>query len=155
MVFAISLVLLEKAWTLAFVSLGGLVVNVLLNLAIVPRALTILGEGGGGVGAALAMLGTELTVTSAMLWFVGRSAFDRRAVLTVGKSLAACAVVLAADRVGGGLPGVVRLCLDACIYVSFAMATGVVRLDEVAQLARKIAGERVPRLATPRVDAAP
>jgi O-antigen/teichoic acid export membrane protein len=148
-VFAISLILLDKAWTLAFVSLGGLVVNVLLNLAIVPRALAVAGEGGGGVGCALAMLGTDLTVTSAMLWFVGRSAFDRRGVLTVVKSLAACAVVLAADRVASGLPAAVRLGLDGCIYVSFAVATGVVRLEEVVALARKIAGERVPKLATP------
>ena len=134
-VFAITLVMLDRAWTLTGVSLAGLVVNVVLNLALVPPSLARFGDGGGGAGCALAMLGTELFVTSAMVSFVGRGAFDRRTALVVAKSLAACALVVGMDRLAGSL-GWARLALDGVVYVLVVVATGAVRPGEIAGAVR-------------------
>lgn len=147
MVFAISLVMLDRAWTLAFISVGGLAVNVLLNLLLVPHTLRWMGAGGGGAGAALAMLGTELSVTSAMIGFVGRRAFDGRTLLMLAKSLAACVAVLVVDHLAGHWLGALRLPLEAMIYGVLVIVTGAVRIDEVSAFVRAIVGERASRLA--------
>ncbi len=130
-VFAITLVMLDRTWTLALVSVAGLAVNVTLNLLLVPRALARLGEGGGGAGCALAMLGTELFVSSAMASFVGKGALDRRTVLAVAKTLGACAVVAAFDRLAARI-GWPRLALDAILYVLVVVVTGALRPGEIA-----------------------
>jgi O-antigen/teichoic acid export membrane protein len=145
-VFAITLVMLDRAWTLAVISFCGLAVNVLLNLAIVPRAMALLGEGGGGVGCALAMLGTEVFVTSAMVSCVGPRALDRRTLAAVAKSLAACAFVVAVDRLAAPLTWV-RLALDAVAYLAVVVAAGALRLEEIAATLRAALGARAPTMA--------
>jgi O-antigen/teichoic acid export membrane protein len=130
-VFAITLVMLERVWTLTIISLAGLVVNVLLNLALVRPSMARFGDGGGGAGCALSMLGTEVFVTTAMVSFVGRGAFDRRTALVVAKSLGACAAALATDRLAAPV-GWARLGLDAIVYVLVVVATGALRVGEIA-----------------------
>jgi O-antigen/teichoic acid export membrane protein len=134
-VFAITLVMLDRAWTLTAISLAGLVVNVVLNLVLVPLSMPRFGDGGGGVGCALSMLGTELFVTSMMVSFVGRGAFDRRTVATVSKSLVACALVIGVDRLTMRI-GWARLVLDAVVYLAVVVATGALRLAEIASVVR-------------------
>jgi O-antigen/teichoic acid export membrane protein len=140
-VFAITLQMLERAWTLTAISLAGLVVNVLLNLAIVPPSMARFGDGGGGAGCALATLGTELFVTATMISFVGRRAFDRRTLGAVGKSLAACAIVAGVDRLAG-LLGWARLVLDAAVYLFVVVATGTLRVGEIAGVLRAALRDR-------------
>ena len=140
-VFAITLVMLERVWTLTAISLAGLVVNVLLNLAIVRPSMARFGDGGGGAGCALAMLGTELFVTTAMVSLVGQGAFDRRTAFVVVKSLGACAVTLAADRFAAPV-GWARLGLDAIIYVVVVVATGALRVGEIAGTLRAALRDR-------------
>jgi O-antigen/teichoic acid export membrane protein len=146
MVFAITLVMLDRAWTLAVISLCGLAVNVVLNVAIVPRALALLGEGGGGVGCAVAMLGTEMFVTATMLWCVGLRALDRRTLAAVAKSLAACALVVAVDRLAAPFTWA-RLALDAATYLTVVVAAGALRLEEIAGTMRAALGNRTPTTA--------
>ncbi len=134
-VYAIVLIMLERAWTLTKVSLLGLVVNVLLNLAFIKPALALWGDGGGGAGCAFAMLGTEIFVTGCMMAIVGRVAFDRRSVGTIGKSLAAYGVVLLAHRVLAPL-GPIRLVVDGLLYLALVLATGALRLREMIGIAR-------------------
>ena len=139
--FAVTLIMLDRAWTLTAISLAGLVVNVALNLSLVPRALARFGDGGGGVGCALSMLGTELFVTTTMVSFVGRGAFDRRTISVVAKSLAACALAICADRLGAPL-GWARFFLDAAVYLTCVVATGALRVGELTGILREALSRR-------------
>lgn len=151
-VFAITLIMLERAWTLVAISCAGLVVNIGLNLMLIPIMLPRLGDGGGGAGCALAMLGTEIFVTSAMASVVGRGAIDRQTLSMAAKSLAACALVLVVDRLSMRL-GWARLALDAVVYAMVVIATGALRPGEImgvvreAMRARKAGGAIAPEAA--------
>lgn len=145
-VFAITLIMLDRPWTLTFVSIAGLVVNVLANLALIPRTAARFGDGGGGVGCALAMLVTEIFVTSLMVSLVGRGALDRRTFTMVGKSLAACAVAFAVDRAAAPL-GWGRLVLAAVAYLIVVVSTGALRVGEIAGSVKVALQRRSPDLA--------
>ncbi len=134
-VYAIVLIMLERAWTLTKISLLGLVVNVILNVAFIKPALLLWGDGGGGAGCAFAMLGTEIFVTGCMMGIVGRVAFDRRSVGAIAKSLAAYGVVYLAHRALAPL-GPVRLVVDGLLYLAIVLATGALRLREMIAIAR-------------------
>lgn len=131
MILGATLFMQGRTWTIAVIALAGLVVNVALNLTSVRPALAWLGAGGGGAGCAVAKLGTEIVVCATMAWFVGRRAFDRRIAVAVGKSLAACALVVGVDRLSLPL-GWARLGIDAVVYVTFVVFTGTVRPEWVA-----------------------
>src|SRR5207302_546471 len=84
--------LLDRGWRLTLISLIGLPVNIALNFALIPLGLRVLGpQGGGGAGAALSALGTELFVAAAMIWSIGRNALDRGVVVRTAKLLGVCA----------------------------------------------------------------
>jgi len=129
-VFAITLIMLDRAWTLAAISCCGLVVNVGLNLFLIPRMVTQLGPGGGGVGCALAMVGTEIFVTTTMASFVGRGALNRGTLAMVGKCVAACVATVIVDRAASPL-GWARLILDAAAYLTVVLTTGALRVGDV------------------------
>lgn len=134
-VYAASLLMVERAWALTAISIVGLVVNVTLNLALVPTSMRFFGEGGGGAGSALAMLGTEIAVTTAMIAIVGRRAIHRDTLRMVGKCLVACVLTVIVDRLAAPL-GWARLALDAAVYSITAIATGAVNTREVVAVAR-------------------
>ena len=136
-VYALTLMMLERAWTLTLISIAGLVVNVVLNLLLIRRSMTFFGEGGGGVGCAIAALGTHVFAAGAMMAFVGREAFDRRTVRMVAKSLAACVVVVVVDRLTASL-GWARLAVDALVYLSVVVATGALRMREMWRLVAEV-----------------
>ncbi len=155
-VYAISLLMLDRAWTLTVISIFGLVVNVTLNLLIVRHSVEMFGPGGGGAGCALAMLGTEIFVSTCMIAVVGREAFDRRALVMVGKSLVACAVVVGLDRLARPL-GWARLVLDAATYLTLVISTGALRAREIVGVVKAAIRRREPALAAgaltpPRTD---
>ncbi len=132
-VYAMTLIMLERAWTLTLISIASLVVNVLLNLLLIRRSVALFGEGGGGVGCALAALGTHAFAAAAMIAVVGREAFDQRTVRMVGKSLAACALVVVVDRLATRLGGV-RIVLDGMVYLAVVVSTGALRTGEMWRL---------------------
>jgi O-antigen/teichoic acid export membrane protein len=70
-VYAMTLIMLQRAWTLALISVAGLAVNLLLNLLLIQGSVRVLGEGGGGVGCAIAALATHVLAVVAMVAFVG------------------------------------------------------------------------------------
>lgn len=135
MVYAITLLMLERAWTLTGISIAGLVVNVTLNLVLVRPCLRFFGEGGGGAGCAIAMLGTELFVTTSMISVVGRRAFDRASLQTIGKSIVACALAVIVDRIAVRI-GWTRILLDATVYVVVVLLIGAVNTRELVALVR-------------------
>src|SRR5262249_39079842 len=126
-----TLFMLDRTWTLVLISVAGLVVNVALNLTMIPPALERFGPGWGGAGCAGATLGPALFGTAIMAWVVGRRALNRRGAVAVGKSLAACALVVGVDRLGAPL-GWARLVIDAAVYLVFVMITGAVQPEWVA-----------------------
>jgi O-antigen/teichoic acid export membrane protein len=132
-VYGMTLVMLERAWTLTFISIAGLGVNLLLNLVLIPRSMVLLGEGGGGVGCAFAALGTHAFAAASMIAFVGREAFDRRTVQMVAKSLAACALVVLVDRLVASI-GWARIIVDALVYLAVVVPTGALRTGEMWRL---------------------
>ena len=142
-VYAMTLTMLERAWALTAVSGCGLAVNVALNLVLIVPSMKAFGDGGGGAGCALAVLGTELTVTAAMVALVGRNAFDRKTLVLIGKSIAACGAAIIVDRLGASL-GWRRLVFDAVVYVGLVIVTGALQPRELVE-AVTLAVRRVPQ----------
>jgi O-antigen/teichoic acid export membrane protein len=132
-VYAMTLIMLERVWTLTLISIGGLAVNLLLNLILIRRSSALLGEGGGGVGCALASLGTHFFAAAAMIAFVGRQAFDRRTIRMVAKSLLACVLVVVVDRLVASL-GWTRIVIDMVAYLTMVVGTGALRTGEMWRL---------------------
>jgi O-antigen/teichoic acid export membrane protein len=147
-IYAITLVMLDRAWTLTLISVGGLIVNVGLNTWLIPHGLALAGHGhgGGGAACALALLGTEVFVSSAMLRVVGRGAFDGPTVRMLAKSLAACAVVVAVDRLLAGLAWA-RLAIDASTYLAIVLATGALRVRELTKVVAAAVASRAAQRA--------
>jgi O-antigen/teichoic acid export membrane protein len=135
-IYATTLVMLERAWTLTWISVGGLVVNAGLNLLFVRYSVALLGEGGGGTGCAAAMLGTEIFVTACMAVAIGRGAFDRRGMSTVARSLAVYGVVVGAHILLRPI-GPARLAVDGVLYVVLAVVVGALRPREMLSTVRE------------------
>ena len=130
---ALTLMMLQRAWSLALISVAALVVNIVLNVLLIRRSAEFFGEGGGGVGCAIAALGTHVFATGAMIALVGRKAFDGRSVRMIAKSLAACALVVVVDRLAASL-GWARMALDVGVYLTVVVATGALRTGEMWRL---------------------
>ncbi len=140
-VYGMTLVMREKAWAFAWISLGGLVVNVVLNLVFLQFSVAWLGEGGGGMGCALAMLGTEIFVTLWMGASIKGRAFDARSIGTVAKSLAICAVVVGAHVLLVAI-GPARLAVDGVLYLVLAILVGALRPREMMTTIREAVKRR-------------
>jgi O-antigen/teichoic acid export membrane protein len=143
-IYAQAIVMLERAWTLVRISLGGLLVNVTLNLALIRVSMRVFGPGGGGTGCSIAMLGTEIFMACSLMASVGKAALDRRNCVAIGKSLAACAVVAVLDWRLRSI-GAARLALDACLYAVIVLGTGAVRPGEIVGVVREAVRAKVER----------
>jgi hypothetical protein len=75
---------------------------------------------------------------------VGRSAFDRRNVSTIAKSLLAFGVVILLDRALQRI-GPFRLVADAVVYLAIVIATGALRVRETLGVVRQAVAERKQR----------
>lgn len=139
MISATCLVLLDRAWTVAKISLAALVMNPALDLVLVPWGMRALGPGGAGVGAAIALLVTEACVMIALTAAVGREAWSRRSALAIGKAALCCGVVVGVDLALRPL-GPVRIALDMALYAALLFVSGALRISEVVGLARFLLG---------------
>ncbi len=141
MVSGTILVRLERAWAMTWVTVAGMVLSPALNLVLVPAGLRLLGRGGAGVGAGAALVLTETFTAGVFLWLVGRRGVDRRLAVALGKMIAVCAAVVAADALLAPL-GVWRLAVDALLYAAGVLATGAVHAGDALGLARGLAASR-------------
>jgi O-antigen/teichoic acid export membrane protein len=141
MLMSMSLVTLDRAWTLTTISLVGMVLNPVLASIFVPLTSRALGPGGAGVGAAIGVVGMEMTVTALLMWAVGRELFDRATVLNIGRSLATCAAVVLLHLLLRPL-GAWRLLVDAVAYVALGTLLGAIRPRELVAFARSALGAR-------------
>lgn len=130
-----ALIMSDRAWSMALVSLAGLALNPLLNWLFIPRAMAALALGGGGVGAAWAQLGTEVFVTALMVWLFGRRAFDRRTLLTLARLAGISAVAVALHWLLAPL-GWPRLALEVLVFCALALATRALDVREAAAFVR-------------------
>lgn len=121
----LSLMILDRKWTIVIVSVAGLAILPPLVRVAVPIT-SVWGDGGAGAGAAMALSLRELVIMFVFLACLGKRALDRRAVSSTIKSLVICAVVaFAHDRLAG--IGHVRLVVDGLLYLVLAVASGVLR----------------------------
>lgn len=140
-VLGIALNLGGGEWTVTLTSLMSMVINPLLVLMLVEVAR---GWGAGGAGAACAIsaVSTEALVIAVMFYRLGGVAFDRRLGKMVLKTLLACGVVMAVDRLLLSDLGPVRLLIDALIYVGLVLSTGAVSVGESLALIRTMRAQR-------------
>lgn len=130
MLCASCLNLLDREWTVTRICLLGLAMNPVLNVALIRPLGHLLGPGGAGVGAALASVGTEAAVCTAMLFVIGRRTVDSRLVSMLLRTGLVCAAVLGLDLLLRPL-GAWRVALDAVAYVGLALLVKAVRVDEL------------------------
>lgn len=143
-IYAITLMMLERAWTLTLIAFGGLVVNVAVNVLLIRPSIAMFGNGGGGAACALAVLATEIAVTSAMVANVGRHAYDPQTGARIAKTLGACAVVVVLDRILVPL-GWSRLVVEAIVYVVLVVVTGALQTRELFALVASALHRRTQR----------
>lgn len=130
MLSASLLNLLGREWTVTRLCLLGLLVNPLLNLALIKPMNAWLGPGGAGVGAAIATVTTEAVITFSMLALIGKRTFDARLVGMLWRTAIVCAAVIALDWALRPL-GPVRLVIDAIAYLAGIALGGAVRWGEL------------------------
>lgn len=138
-VSAVTLMLLDRGWSVTVISLFGLALNPALNLLLIRPVLHLLGPGGGGAGCALAISITEATVTLAMLARLGGRVFNAAALGRIGRALLVCAAVAGLHHLLRPL-GAARLLADALAYLLLATAVGALQLEQLVAFVRNTVG---------------
>ncbi len=139
MLLSMTLIVLERPWKLTVVSTVGVIVNPILTAIFVPMMGKLLGRGGGGVGAAMGVVGMELVVTTLLLHDLGTKAIDKRILGIVGKSIIAAAVVTGAHLLLHGI-GPLRLVVDGVLWILLSFAMGILKPGEVLKVIRAARG---------------
>lgn len=133
----IALMILGRSWTITIISIVG--------LGLLPpfiwtgvRLASGLGDGGAGMGCAMAVSARELVVLLVFLYFLGSRAIDRRSASNIAKSILVSGIVIAAHMAMSGLHPIVRLAADASLYGVLALALRIVRPADVLSVLRLI-----------------
>jgi O-antigen/teichoic acid export membrane protein len=129
MLLSMTLIVLERAWTLTIVSSIGLITNVVLTLFLVPACARWIGVGGAGVGDALGVVGMELIVTVLLMWQLGRKVLHFDLAIVVMKLAVAAGVACGVHMLTRSL-GPVRLALDLAAYLVVAISFGVPKISD-------------------------
>ncbi len=133
----LALMILDRSWTITIVSIVGMALLPLLIVLAVPITANT-GEGGAGMGVAMALSTRELVIFLVFLAFLGHRALDRRNVLATLKSLAICVVVGVVHHYVLARIGNARLVVDAAVYALLALALGVVRPSDIKEVLKMI-----------------
>ncbi len=132
----IALMIQGRSWTLTLVSFLGLALLPALVVLGVPLTRS-LGHGGAAMGVAMALSARELIVACAFIALLGKDAFDRQSLRSIGLSLGIGLLVATTHGLLARL-GDMRLALDAALYVVLAAALGVVRPKDVRSIVRLV-----------------
>ena len=89
------------------------------------------------MGVAMALSARELIVACAFIALLGKDAFDRQSLRSIGLSLGIGLLVATTHGLLARL-GDMRLALDAALYVVLAAALGVVRPKDVRSIVRLV-----------------
>jgi O-antigen/teichoic acid export membrane protein len=144
-VSASILVRLERGWAVTFISISGMIVTPILDFLLIPRCLAAFGRGGGGIGAATALLITEIYTTFLLTWLLGDRAFDRRSVVVLYKTVAICGIVVLLNHVLGSFRGW-RLVADGGAYILLVVAWKAADLRELKLLFLAAVRPKAPSL---------
>ncbi|HMS01735.1 MAG TPA: flippase [Gemmatimonadaceae bacterium] len=147
MVSASLLVRLDRAWTVTWISLGGMLISPTLNLLFVPRFAAHFGTGGAGLGSATALTLTECFTAGAMTWTLRSRAFDGPRLRLIGTTMLLALGIVALDHLLRPL-GIWRLPLDAAAYVAAGIALRIIHVPTLIDLVRGALARRAPVEAT-------
>jgi Mg/Co/Ni transporter MgtE len=103
-------------------------------VALVGPASRLLGPGGGAGGAAIALLITEISVSTAMLVSLRGAMLTREVLRSSAAGLACAAVVVVLDHLLAPHLGAWRYPLDGLAYLALAAMSGALQLDELRQV---------------------
>lgn len=127
------LIAMNRQTTWTWVMAVATLVNPLLNVVLIPAAEHLIGN--GAVGAATALLITELVVVSAGFMLVGHLVFDqgtiRRTILSSITAGAMWGISFPIDRLFGGIASIVA---SAITFFVLATLLGLFTPDEIAML---------------------
>lgn len=117
----LSLMILDRSWTITIISIAGLALLPILIRVIVPFTAQF-GPGGAGQGVAMALTTRELIIALVFLAFLRSKALDRRGFFAVVKSLAFAAITFYVDHtIGERVHPILRLAADAAVYGVLAL----------------------------------
>ncbi len=142
-VCAIALLQEGRAWTMAAVSLAGVVASVPLNAWLIGGGGVALGVPGGGAGAAWATLITEVTVTAVLAGLTWRSWCEPRLLRTTA-GLAGVAALAVAAALTRPVSGVLPALLAAVAAVAAVSVAGGIGSDDVAFVSHAWQRRRAP-----------
>lgn len=137
---SVSLIVLQRSWTLTLVSLVSLGVEAVLIVAAV-LLLRDAGDGSAATGAAIGLAGSEVITVLLLLRAVGPRAFDRSSMGSIAKCLALCLATWALHLSLSSL-GPWRLAIDALAYAIGLFATGAVKPSEIRALIQLVREQR-------------
>ncbi len=132
----VSLMILDRSWTVSIASLVGLVLLPVLVYLIVPVTMKW-GPGGAAMGCAIAMSVRELVNALVQYVLIGRRAVDARVIRSTLLSLVICAAVVGAHLSLVKL-GTWRLVVDGALYGVLALVLGVVRPEDILLVLRAV-----------------
>ena len=136
---ASGLIRLGRGWFIARVGIAAVAFNVILNLVLIRRGLSWWGSGGAGTGASISIVIAEAFVASSYVYALGRKAFDRRSLRTIGITLVASVFIVALDRtmlpLCRSVP-VVRPIVDTGLFLAHLLGLGVIRPSELRRLVK-------------------
>jgi O-antigen/teichoic acid export membrane protein len=145
-VSASILVRLERGWAVTFISISGMIVTPILDFLLIPRCLAAFGPGGGGIGAAIALLITEIYTTVLLTRLLGDRAFDRRSIVVLYKTIAICAIVVLLHYTLAAFGGW-RLLADGALYIFLVFAWKAADLRALKSLFLTAVRRKKPPLA--------
>ena len=136
-----TLIVRRRGWSLTASSLAGVLANPAIAVFAVPLCLRALGDGGGGVGSALGMVGGELVVCLSLLVRMPAGTVDRTVVSPLLRTLLTAAFTVALHVALAPL-GHLRLLLDAATYVTLGLILGALKPREMYAMARELISSR-------------
>jgi O-antigen/teichoic acid export membrane protein len=141
MVATTALMRIDRSWYVTVVTLIGVVVQTILNVILIPIVGPMIGEGGAGYASAIAVIIAETGITFALVYALGRRAFDQRSITRLSKTIACAVVVVVIDRllvpftaqlpVDFRVSGVLRVAVDALVYAILVTLTGALDIREL------------------------
>jgi O-antigen/teichoic acid export membrane protein len=135
MMFANSLTILKKGWSVTAISISSIFVTSALMLVFVPLGRRLLPEGGECAGAATSVICSEACVLVAMITRYRRFPLDARNLRVFAKIAVLAVATLFLNHHLRFLGGA-RLLVDAAFYVGLAFAMGVVHARDMAHVIR-------------------
>jgi O-antigen/teichoic acid export membrane protein len=133
---ALVLTRLDRGWTVTWVSIGTLVLNLALNWFAIPYGQHTWGPGGAGIAAAGVWAVCEILNVATLLSLSAGYFLDRRNLVVFAKTGIACAAVALVHATRPSSVGTIAA--EAALYLVLVVAMRAVRVDEVAGFARLV-----------------